>query len=96
MEDDLFLQTRIDDSRMLCVSSISRKTFDECAAENFQNDRGYFIYECSLDGNRGGISVLAKMASFEAAFRFYDIICRLVSAITPCTGATADAPVLLL
>lgn len=74
MEDDLFLTAQIDSNRSLCISSLSCKTFEECGAEFFPSERGFFIYERDDRNPGGGISVLGKAASLEAAYRFFEII----------------------
>lgn len=79
MDDDLYLTAQIDSTRSLCISSLSRKTFEECGAEFFPSDRGYFIYERDDRNLSGGISVLSKVASLEAAYRFFDIIRETLS-----------------
>jgi hypothetical protein len=73
MDEDLYLKARLDENRSLCISSISRKTFEECGAEFFPNDRGFFIYEQD-DRATGGISILAKVASLDAAYRIVDLV----------------------
>jgi hypothetical protein len=72
MEDDLVYSAVIDGTRMLCVSAISRDSFEECESNAFLNDRGYFVYERDVKGY-GGISILAKLASLDAAFQFVDL-----------------------
>lgn len=74
MDDDIYLSTKIDENRSLCISAISRKTFEECGAEYFSTDHGFFIYERDSRMNRGGISILGKVASLDAAYRFFDLI----------------------
>lgn len=71
--DDLFVVERLDHSRSLCLSTLALQTVSECGASHLGGDRGLFIYEMDerLDG--GGISVLAKAASLEAAFRLIDL-----------------------
>jgi hypothetical protein len=72
MDDDLFLVSRIDDYRSICISTLARDTVKDAGADHL-GDRGYFIYEVD-DANAGaGISILAKAASLEAAFRIIDL-----------------------
>ena len=73
MDDDLFLRAEIAPNRSLCISSLSSRTYQECARDAFPNERGFFVYEQEHGSNGGGISVLAKVASLEAAFRFFEI-----------------------
>ncbi|WEX88565.1 hypothetical protein PZN02_001058 [Sinorhizobium garamanticum] len=73
MDDDFFVSTQIDEHRSICISSISKTTFEEAASEYFPNDRGYFICEHDDRLPASGISVLAKVASLEAAYRLVDL-----------------------
>jgi hypothetical protein len=71
-DDDLFVVDRIDDYRSICLSTLARETIqDSCSAH--LGDKGYFIYEVDTRPAAGGINVLAKAASMEAAFRLVDI-----------------------
>lgn len=69
MDDELYLCHRIADERVLCISTLSRKSFLEAGGEAFGNDRGYFLYEKGLGRRGDGIEILAKVASIEAAWR---------------------------
>jgi hypothetical protein len=73
MEDEFFVATRIDEHRSLSISSISRKTYLEAGAEFFPSDRGYFICEHDTRQPQAGLSVLAKVASLEAAYRLVEL-----------------------
>ncbi|WP_036255538.1 MULTISPECIES: hypothetical protein [unclassified Mesorhizobium] len=73
MDDDFFVATRIDEHRSLCISSISKKTYLEVGAEFFPSDRGYFICEHDDRQPSAGLSILAKVASLEAAYRLVDL-----------------------
>jgi hypothetical protein len=67
MNDDLFVASRIDDYRSICISTLARqivKDPDACHLE----DRGYF----NDTRQAAGINILAKAASLEAAFRIID------------------------
>ena len=74
MDDDLLLRTQVGPNLSLCISSLPRKLFQECAADSFESDRGFFVYEQDESQNGGGIAVLGKLASLEAAYRFFDLI----------------------
>lgn len=69
MEDELLIVRNLDNSRSLCVSTLSRKAFEAYAAEMFISDQGLFLYE--RDESLGGeiVDVLAKVSSFDAALR---------------------------
>ncbi len=73
MDDEFFVATQIDKNRSLCISSVSKKTFAEVGAEFFPSDHGYFI--CEHDNRRpaSGLSILAKVASLEAAYRLVEL-----------------------
>ncbi|MDP3602885.1 MAG: hypothetical protein Q8R85_17135 [Bosea sp. (in: a-proteobacteria)] len=74
MEDDLFVAQKIDNYRMLCVSSLARKTISDCEASHLGTEAGYFVYEVDDRPESGGLHVLAKVASIEAAYRLIEII----------------------
>jgi hypothetical protein len=71
--DDLFVVERIGNSRWLCLSSLARQTVDEAGASHLGGDCGFFIYEVNEADKSGGIQVLAKAVSLEAAFRLIDL-----------------------
>lgn len=73
MDDDFFVETRIDEDRSLCISSVSKKTFQQLGSEFFPSDRGYFICEHDRRRPEGGISILAKVASLDAAYRLVEL-----------------------
>lgn len=73
-EDDLFVAQRIDNHRMLCVSSLARKTVDDAKATHLGVEAGYFVYEVDDRPDVGSLHVLAKVASIEAAYRLIEII----------------------
>lgn len=72
MDDDLLAIERINETTSLCVSSLSRKAVEEASVDNLGSYRGFFVYEVQ-EGPSGGISILAKVASLEAAFRLIDL-----------------------
>lgn len=67
--DDFLSYRRIDAGRFLYISSLSKSTVSDSAADHLGDD-GYFLYECGPTG----IDVLAKVASFDAAIRLLDIL----------------------
>jgi len=73
MDDDLFLTDRLDDYRSICVSTLAKTTVEEAEAIHLGGDKGYFIYEVDDRPASGGIHVLAKVASVEAAFRLFEL-----------------------
>ena len=76
MDDDLLIIERINDTTSLCVSSLSKRVVAECEVDALGSHKGLFVYEVQ-DGIAGGINILAKVASLEAAFRLADIIRRM-------------------
>jgi hypothetical protein len=73
MDDDLVAVERIDNYRSICISTLARSTVQELEAEHLGGDCGLFIYEVDESPRGGGISILAKAASWEAAHRLIDI-----------------------
>lgn len=73
MDDDLFVVDRLDEYRSICISTLARNTILETDAAHLGGDRGYFIYEVDKRPQTGGINVLAKAASMEAAFRLIEL-----------------------
>lgn len=69
--DDIFISTRIGSLGDLCISTISRATFEAHEIDGLGDDEGYFIFERSPDGAIR--EVLAKCASLEAAYRLVEL-----------------------
>lgn len=72
MDDDLFVVDQLDDYRSICISTLGRKTVQDTDAARL-GDAGYFIYEVDETPKTGGINILAKAVSMEAAFRLIEI-----------------------
>ncbi len=72
MDEDLCVMSRIDDYRSICVSTLSRLSIEAADAQHL-GEGGYFIYEMDNRPYFGGVSVLAKAASLEAALRLGEI-----------------------
>lgn len=71
--DDILMSAKIGEGRSVHIATLSRQTIVESGAEHL-GFSGYFVFEaCDLPGN-GGIDVLGKAQSFEAAMRLADII----------------------
>ena len=73
MDDDLLAIERLDNYRSICISALARATVHELEAEHLGGDGGYFICEVDESPAGGGISILAKAASWDAACRLIDI-----------------------
>ena len=73
--EDVFLSARIDGSRSVCISPLPAKTYREAGGKGLGGDYGYFIYEID-ESHPGGLEIIGKAASIEAALRIYEIITR--------------------
>lgn len=71
--DDFASFRRISGSRYLYVSTLSKETLGDVGADHMGGDNGYYIYEVDERIGVGGIDVLAKAASFDAALRLLDV-----------------------
>jgi hypothetical protein len=72
--DDIFLSAEIGNSRRLCVSSISHRTYRITVGSGLGGDRGYFIFETDESRPDAGINVLAKAASYDAAIQLFEFL----------------------
>ena len=73
MDDDLYVVDQLDELRSIFISTLARRTVQEADAFHLGGDRGYFIYETDSRRDTDGINILAKAASFDAAFRLADL-----------------------
>lgn len=73
MDDDLIFCERIDELTQLCISQLSSRSFASAQVDGLGSGYGFFVYEISDDPAVGGVSILAKAASLEAAFRIADL-----------------------
>lgn len=69
----ILFSSRLPDGREVCVSPVSKDTFDANRADALGDDSGYFIYEFDTDCPSSGIEILAKAVSMDAALRLVDI-----------------------
>ena len=72
MLSDLYLVDKLDDCRSICISELSSDDVVGSDAECL-GGRGYFIYEVDSRPVIGGLFVLAKAVSFEAALRLAEM-----------------------
>lgn len=79
MDDDLIVAAQIDANRSICITSLSRETYLDSDAKIFNSDRGFFVVERDDSLDSRGLSVLAKVASLEAAYRFAELLGELTS-----------------
>ena len=70
---DLYVVSRIDEFRSICISTLARDTVQDADASHLGDSGGYFIYEVDERPIFGGLSVLAKAASSEAAYRLAEM-----------------------
>ena len=74
MEDDLLFVSRLDANRAICVSHLAHETLDQDESQSLGGDEGFFLYEIDDRPVFGGVTVLAKAASLDAAFRLADLL----------------------
>jgi len=74
--DDVFLKVRISDSQSVCISPIPKQLYREAGAKGLGGEFGYFVYEVDETLPGGGIEVIAKAASLEAAMRLFELITK--------------------
>ena len=72
MDDDLYVVSRIDEHRSICISTLP-KGFIEEDVSHLGAHSGFYIYEMDDRPMVGGIIVLAKAASSEAALRLAQV-----------------------
>lgn len=70
---DLYEISRIDEFRSICISTLAGETVRDADASHLGDSGGYFIYEVDERPNFGGLVVLAKAASSEAAHRLAEM-----------------------
>lgn len=74
--EDVFLSTKIDAKRTLCIGPLSARTYRESGGKGLGGDYGYFVYEVDTESPEAGLEVIAKAPSINAALRLYEIIVR--------------------
>jgi hypothetical protein len=68
--DDILVTKQVSENRTLCLSTLSRNqlaTVPDYSGDHF----GYFIYEMDHSRVDGGIMVLARVLSYDAAIRLW-------------------------
>lgn len=73
MNDDLYIESKIDEHRSICISTLARSLLDDGDVGHLGKPSGYYIYEVDDRPILGGIIVLAKAASSEAALRLAEV-----------------------
>ena len=71
--DDLYVVDKIDEFRSICISTLAKTTIHNAEVSNLGDDNGYFIYEVDERPVFGGIIVLAKAASEDAAHKLAEM-----------------------
>ena len=70
--DDILVAKRVGPNRTICLSTLSRNQLAD--SPEYSGDHfGYFIYEVDHSRATGGVTVLARVVSFEAALRILQI-----------------------
>jgi hypothetical protein len=70
--DDILVTKRLGANRTICLSTLTREQIHDSSPEYGGDDFGYFIYEVD-HSRKGGVTVLARVLSFEAALRILQI-----------------------
>ena len=70
---DLYEISRIDEYRSICISTLAGETVRDADVAHLGDNGGYFIYEVDERPNFGGLVILAKAASSEAAHRLAEM-----------------------
>ena len=70
--DEILAVKRLGANRTICISTLTRDQIHESAPEYAGDDFGYFIYEVD-HSRRGGVTVLARVLSVEAALRILQV-----------------------
>ncbi len=76
MQHFLF-SAHLPDGREVRVAPVSLDAYEANQAHNLGDDTGYFIYEFDNELTTGGIEILGKAASYEAAMRLADVFAAL-------------------
>ena len=77
--DDIVMRERIDESTTLCISPISRETYDEhVELDNLGGEGGYFVLRSRRIGEQR-LEVLAKAPTLEAAGLLFDLIIQALA-----------------
>jgi hypothetical protein len=71
--EEILAVKRLSANRTICISTLTREQLDDAAPEYTGDDFGYFIYEVD-HSRRGGIIVLARVLSVDAAFRILKVV----------------------
>ena len=70
--DDYIAYSELEPGKAIHIGSLSRHTIIECGAQHMGFD-GYFIFEVDDTTPACKLTVLAKAASLESAFRIADL-----------------------
>lgn len=77
--DELLVAKRVGKNRSICLSTLAKNQIAE-DPEYTGTDFGYFIYELDHTRRKGGIRILAKVLSVDAALRLVEVIHKALSA----------------
>ena len=91
MQHFLF-SAHLPDGREVRVAPVSLDAYEANQAHNLGDDTGYFIYEFDAEQTAGGIEILGKTASYEAALRLADVFAALPGFRQTAGGGTITQP----
>lgn len=83
MDDDLFFEYPIDDFTTICISTLSSKSLEALTDSTIGGKPGYYICKVDERPTVGGLEVLAKAASFEAACDLWETLQRAFASVGP-------------
>jgi len=72
--DDFYLYEKIDETRTIFVSPLSKKLYREAGARTLGGADGYFICESNESKPCAGFEILAKAATIDAAIMIFEAI----------------------
>jgi hypothetical protein len=70
---ELYFSTNLDNDTVLCLSTLTDRKA-AAAGEEIESPLGYYLYETSSSDDADRISILAKVASEDAAMRLRELL----------------------
>lgn len=70
--DHFYFSVNLDNDRSLCIAPLTDRKLAMCGQE-IPDPSGYFLFERRGSDELGGIEIIAKIVSEEAAFRLRDM-----------------------
>lgn len=87
--DDILAAARLTNNRSVYVGTLARETVIESGAEHM-GFNGYFLFETSDGPGQGGITILGKSPSLEAALELVELL-ESWHSLSPATFSDASA-----